>query len=123
MTTREENLVQLYNNQFLGTLHNAIMNLRRVADQIQRLVIAYDEDPNIDILSGEHEAVITARRVLHEVLWMVPNLHLDSLPEMAARIDRAYRAIVCPTCGAPSITFIDGDCPKCNPPVKAEPQK
>lgn len=26
----------------------------------------------------------------------------------------------CPTCGAPSVTFVNGDCPKCNPPIEED---
>ncbi len=28
----------------------------------------------------------------------------------------------CPTCGAAPYTFVDGDCPKCNPPVSSRLQ-
>lgn len=120
MTTREEQMLETYNDQFLRRLNYIVESLRCHADQVDRFRAAYEKDPVINILTGEHEAVDTARRVLAEVLWMVPNLGMDALPEQAAVIDRMYRTIICPTCGASITTFVDGDCPECNPPVNTE---
>lgn len=95
MTTREryEQMLAVYNEQFLNNLEYIVTSMRRHADQIDRFRRAYEKDPVIDILSGEHEAVRAARSVLAEVLWMVPNLHMDALPERASLIDRTARTI------------------------------
>ena len=74
---------------------NVAEHLRRVADQIDREINDYAKHSGIDILSPdrEHAATQLAHRVLHEVLWMVPNLHLDSLPQQAERVSRYYREV------------------------------
>ena len=69
---------------FTGDLTQVVARLRSEADNLERLAQRFAIQPH-------GTASDTAREVLHQVLWMVPNMSLDSLVARAQELDGIAR--------------------------------
>ena len=86
--------VDFYRGSFVKSAHQVALRLQRAALDVERKLWQggregfekQREDGGIDNYYTEAEV---ARQILHEVLWMVPNLGLDSLMGEADRCRRA----------------------------------
>jgi seryl-tRNA synthetase len=67
----------------LEGLERARRDVMREIDRISEVGEAQDHPTS---------AIDIARRTQHTILWMVPNLNLDKLPEAAQRLDNAVAA-------------------------------
>ncbi len=59
----------------------------------RRLLDAVEDIRRERARTGERTAVQLAEQVMHTVLWMTPNLNLDSMVRNAGRLDRATRMV------------------------------
>lgn len=78
----------------------------------------------VDERNGPIDDIINELTISHGFFGARPNWLLSTVtlsdhqrPATGEEIEILWKKGGCPTCGAPSATFIDGDCRDCNPPV------
>lgn len=87
--------------------------------EINILIVVDERDgPINDIINELIIDEVTADGERPDWVLSAVTLSDHQRPATANEIETLWKQGGCPTCGEPSITFIDGDCQYCNPTIE-----
>lgn len=73
-------------NHFSSLAQKAAKKLRDMADEVEREATVKE-----DVFTGKLSHMRSAQNIVHRVTWGFPNLHLDTLIQVASEADEARK--------------------------------